>query len=39
MSAAWTLKTPCQAEYNSAVGSGDAMCGTVLSLIKQTFCP
>ena len=34
-----SLKTTCQAEYNSAVGSGDAMCGTVLSLIKQTFCP
>jgi hypothetical protein len=34
-----SLKTTCQAEYNSAVASGDATCGTVLSLIKPTFCP
>ena len=34
-----SLKTTCQAEYNSAVGSGDVTCGRVLSLIKPTFCP
>jgi len=34
-----SLETTCPAESSSAVGSADAMCGTVLSLNKPTFCP